>query len=517
VVPPGDSQPQPPRPRQTFTRRQIHGNLDGVARRPVAPRVPPVPVPEQSENPLNIPVTPPTAPQQPVSQPEQPPAPQPQAPQQAQSLPHLPVQAVTEQSNPKAKRLTKPSSKLLKITGVFVAIVVIALGVVAFISWQAKQSDSVTLLRDGLNNSLSLQHVSVSSQALADTRNAKIDFSNAQNPLTSSEGTAHDSGDVFKVATYGTKQVTYLSYAALPPSISPQISNSIKGSWIQLRNKPETVIDTDSTLPGIAEPGNLIFGPVILGNYPDLARKQIVNYLLAHKVYALQQPKAIKGEFHGQKVYILPVKIDSNYLRVSIESAAAAIGLKPTDIGQVVDHMGELQAASAKLYVSAKGHHIVRFTGNHFDYSYKFDDATVASEPQTHVNWQNFAPVQLQIEAQAATKLEPTALDVARKGDLYNLHTVLAQYYAQNNRYPAFNEMSDKSWLTGLQNAPKVSQRDPLAATTQLAAAPKANTYAYVPVPASGKGNCDNKAAACVHYKLIATLSNGQNYTVQDP
>jgi hypothetical protein len=265
-----------------------------------------------------------------------------------------------------------------------------------------------------------------------------------------------------------------------------------------------------------------LIGPVIIGNYPAQARKQLADYLVSQKVYALNSKSVQTDSEASEKTYILPVTLNVGYLKVSWQSAAANLGLAPADIQSGIDNLAQLKDTKGSLYITAKEHKIVKFTGTsasgEFTYTYKnYDHASVIAEPETKLTWQTFAALDWQILSQAATRQSGQLLDVQRKAALDALHTALASYFAQNNSYPGPAAINDLTWLSGITGVDQTTQRDPLAANLQLVQAPKANTYAYIPVPASGKGVCDGKQAPCAHYKLIATLSNGQQYTVQDP
>jgi hypothetical protein len=60
--------------------------------------------------------------------------------------------------------------------------------------------------------------------------------------------------------------------------------------------------------------------------------------------------------------------------------------------------------------------------------------------------------------------------------------------------------------------------RDPIASNLSVSNTPRPGIIAYSPVADSGSPNCDNTPInPCTHYKITATLSNGQQYTVSDP
>jgi hypothetical protein len=427
---------------------------------------------------------------------------------------------VAETTN--SKRLKLPKKKFFIAAGVLILLALLAGGVYAFLTWQAKQRDPVTLLRDGINNSLLVRQVEIGEETPDSSLTSAFDFSTAANPLMSTQGTRKIAGATYGLAGYGSKMNSYSSYTSFPDGVTTQSAATAKNAWVQLKAQGQTPPAADPALVTTADPMYQLIGPVIVGNYPAKARKQLADYLVSQKIYALNSKLAQIDSEAKEKTYILPVSLNVGYLKVSWQSAAASLGLAPADIQSGIDNLAQLKDVKGSLYITAKDHKIVKFTGSNagseYTYTYKnYDHASVIAEPETKLTWQTFAALDWQILSQAATRQSGQLLDKQRKAAVDSLHTALASYFTQNNSYPGPASINDSTWLSGLTGVNQTTQRDPLAANLQLPQAPKANTYAYVPVPASGKGPCDGKLVPCVHYKLIATLSNGQQYTVQDP
>jgi hypothetical protein len=405
---------------------------------------------------------------------------------------------------------------------VLILLALVAGGVYAFLTWQAKQRDPVTLLRDGINNSLLVRQVEIGAETPDSSLTSAFDFSTAADPLMSNQGTRNIAGATYGLAGYGSKADTYVSYTTFPDGVSAQSAATAKNAWVQLKAQGQTPPAADPALVTTADPMYQLIGPVIVGNYTAQARKQLADYLVSQKVYTVSSKSAQIDTEASEKTYILPVSLNVGYLKVSWQSAAASLGLTPADIQSGIDHLAQLKDTKGSLYITAKDHKIVKFTGTstsgEFTYTYKnYGHASVVAEPETKLTWQTFAALDWQILSQAATRQSGQRLDVQRKAAIDSLHTALASYFTQNSSYPGPAAINDTTWISGLTGVDQTTQRDPLAANLQLPQAPKANTYAYIPVPASGKGPCDGKTVPCLHYKLIATLSNGQQYTVQDP
>jgi len=219
----------------------------------------------------------------------------------------------------------------------------------------------------------------------------------------------------------------------------------------------------------------------------------------------------------------MPVAIDVGYLKVALQSAALSEGYGPADVAEAVRSMDIYKGAKGDIYISKRGHKILRFVvsfkdGSKSEFNYtNFDKAQVDAMPGNATPWQKFSSTEWQIESQAALKQPPASLDASRKAALGLMHDNLASYNAQKGFYPTLATINDLSWLaTVALGAPEI-QRDPLATATRLSAAPAPGVYSYTAAPISGAGACDNVTVPCGHYHLVATLSNGQQYIVIDP
>lgn len=102
--------------------------------------------------------------------------------------------------------------------------------------------------------------------------------------------------------------------------------------------------------------------------------------------------------------------------------------------------------------------------------------------------------------------------DAEREADLVALQGKLETYYEQSGKYPTLANMNDAEfrarYLAGLDDA---ALRDPEATddVKGLTSNPEQGAYAYKPEP----NGCDNGAASCTGYTLLAYLSTGETPT----
>ena len=99
------------------------------------------------------------------------------------------------------------------------------------------------------------------------------------------------------------------------------------------------------------------------------------------------------------------------------------------------------------------------------------------------------------------------ANDAKRQSDIQSLQTQVEAYWADNTgSYPTLAQLTSATWRKAkMPELDAAALKDPEGTSSQLAAAPAAHVYAYVP------GGCTAKG--CTSYSLIATLSDGSKYT----
>jgi hypothetical protein len=351
------------------------------------------------------------------------------------------------------------------------------------------------------------------------TSSAVYDFSKAKDPIISSDVTVKRYDSSFNISTYGTSSDTFYSYTGLPSTVDTSLAEQAKGKWVQLRKSKVLDHTVSHEVSGLADPRIQLFGPILVANLDDKDREQTVNFLVKNNVYKFKAEKFEKAKVGDQKALVMPVVLDVGYLKVAMQTAALTMGYTPADIAEAIRAIDVYKSAKADLYISSRGHKILRLditdsSGNKTQYDYSnFDEAKVSAQPTVSMPWAEFAPTHWKIEAAPAVKQPGQVLDTTRQKNLNSMHDALASYSAQNGYYPSLAKINDLSWLKNVALAAPELQRDPLATTLTLLTAPKAGAYAYMPSPA----NCDNAKAVCSQYRLIATQSDGKPYVVTSP
>lgn len=528
---PGHSSTPPPRGNIPYPRSR--GSIDGimapVARRPIAP------LPAASRAPISSPASPPPTPAAtmapaPVFTPPQPspvvprtapsgPIPVPQIPQQPQAPP--PTAPPKPQKPSKAGR-QRPRRKTILLSALILLLVVLAAASYGVWQWQALKNSPDRVFKEALQTSLSTSKVAVTSEGPRGKTAIQYDFSTAGAVTTSNKATIMQSGSSFTLAGYGSLKNTYVSYQALPTAISKPVQTAVTQSWVQLRANGVQGSGVPQALTKVADPRYQTTRLVPFANVSQKLQTQLLDYMASHAIYKYDK-QVLKTTHDGQAVLAYSVTPNISYLKIVNLSIASNEGVPVADSQAAANQLDNLKGAKITLLASKKTHQFVGATivsgAGTTQLAYDYNSVAVGDEPQTKLQWKDFASAQMQIESQAAARQSAADIDAARTTSLDTIHKAVAIYYAQNNSYPSIGNLNDPAWVAANLNGldPDVL-REPLATNALFMPAPKAGSYAYQTQSANPALACDNTPAnQCLHYTLTALLHAGQPYSVKDP
>lgn len=382
----------------------------------------------------------------------------------------------------------------------------------------AQKPDHV--LQSALSASLTATQVQITTNGAAKSQ-SQLDVSDQHNPTATSTATIILNGQHYGVTTYGTAKNTYTSYTALSSATEAAMINGVKQSWVQLRANGQLPAGVPQVLTNQADPRYLAFGPVLLGNITAKDRSELLAYVLANRVYEFNERAVTKEQLNGQAVLRYPLKMKVGYLKIAMQTIANNEGFGPDEVAAASNALDNLKQSDAALYVSKGGHKIVRFAyvknGQTTTYDYQWGTGPQGSEPQTHLQWKDFASRQWQLEAAVASKQSASQLDATRKSHLTAIQQALEGYFSVNSFYPSAANLNDQTWVG--KNLPLLDVenfRDPLGNTPVLLPTTKVGSVSYQALPASGTGACDNLTSICAHYQLVTVLSNNQPLVLHD-
>lgn len=101
--------------------------------------------------------------------------------------------------------------------------------------------------------------------------------------------------------------------------------------------------------------------------------------------------------------------------------------------------------------------------------------------------------------------------DDTRKHDLAYIASQAETFHNFNLFYPTLAQMnSSTSTALNSQGINKAEFKDPSSKSDQLVSEPSPTGYAYIASPAG----CNNTTTMCLHFKLVAVLSDNAQYSV---
>lgn len=429
-----DSQSTPPQRAQGFNipvqrRPPLSRSTapQSMARQPVTPSEVPVAQQQPSETPT-VPVVPEPLTAQPAQANESEPViqmPQPESltpPADTQSLsPELTNSAAretpqdnvaTQQTQPPLNRdFTPPKPKknlhrFLKPALAAAMMVILAGGIFSYAKVLAARNNPDTVMRDALSNSLSLTTVQSTTKFAGANITTQHDFTDTKNPVVNTASSVTSPKGKLTINGYGNLKNTFVNYASLPKTVTPKIAKQMSNTWVQLRIDGTLPKNTPDYAIKVSDPRYQAFGPIIMANFKGQTKEQLLDYMIKNKVYGYESEKTKKETLGEESVFVFPIKLDVDYLKVASQSAAVSMGLDPTDTQLAVDAMESLRGTSVTLYVRASDHTIARMyiskdgAAKTIDLS-GYKETRLPASPQTKLNWVGFTPIQNQIEAQA--------------------------------------------------------------------------------------------------------------------
>lgn len=300
---------------------------------------------------------------------------------------------------PKKKR-----NRLLTAAMVTLAVAVLGLALVSFFKAQAARNNPDKAFKDALEHNLTLKKLEAQTTTNDTSGQTFYDFTNPKNTIISTNTSIKQRLGSLNLKGYGSTKNTYISYTKLPKNLKSQVALNTTNGWVQIRINGQLPKNVNPTIFALSDPHYQAFGPLLIGNLDNKTRQQLINFVLQHKVYGYDKNKVTREKINNNKMIIYPIKLDASYLKIANQSSAASQGIDPTEIQLASDNLDQLKGANVTLYINAGDHTFSQIkivkAGQTKTVSYShYNNLSLPDEPQTKLMWQNFAPVQAQINS----------------------------------------------------------------------------------------------------------------------
>jgi hypothetical protein len=392
------------------------------------------------------------------------------------------------------------------------------------------QNKPNVIFQQAFESTLSSHNVEVQTNNNGNVMTTKLDFTGSSGPQMSAMGDLSINGSNFILNGYGTLNNTYVQYTQLDNSTSQNsaLASAVLNKWVQLRKNGDLSPGINASLANFADPNVDLAGDVVFGNFSGSESATLVKALIKSKVYEYNLSEVKQVTSDGQIFMEYPITINVLALKAWNQKILSAEGVPAKSIQLALANFGSGQPTTGIIYINKLSEQLIRLnlgqgsTGTSILYINR-NNTTIESQPMDAVSYSQFAVYQNQIEQQAAQTESNTKLDAERKSDLAKLQQYIQNYYTSTGVYPTIYDMNNQVWVS--VNFPGVNPdifKDPQGSSLQLASAPVAKSYAYEPLGPNGALGCNDLPAGskigiiCQSYKLVATLSNGQQYTVDN-
>lgn len=287
-----------------------------------------------------------------------------------------------------------------------VAVLALGAGVFGYTKALAARNNPHNVMQNALDSSLSLSTVQSTTKSSSTTATTQYDFT-AKQPTTSTEVSLTTPKGQTSVKGYGDLKNTYINYASLPKTVSPNIAKQMSTAWVQVRQDGALPKALPDLVFKISDPRYQAFGPVIMGNFEGKTKEELRSFITKNKVYSYDETKVTKDTLGEESVFVFPIKLDVSYLKVASQSVAVSMGLEPSETQLAVDSMESLRDANIALYIRTSDHTIARMSISKDGSTTTIDlsgykTTKLPDAPQTKLLWQGFVPLQNQIENQAS-------------------------------------------------------------------------------------------------------------------
>lgn len=428
---------------------------------------------------------------------------------------------------PRIPKSQVPKSKLkrfLKYAALAVGIILIITGASFGVYRQAKNNSPDKVFADAMLNNLQTKQVVVNTKSKTENSSVGFDFANSKNPVMYSRQDINTNGSITSSQGYGNTKNSYFRYSTIPSTIQPNLRTALLNAQVKVRENGSLPVNVPGNIIRATDPLYRMVGPILLSNLDQANSQKISKYLIDKKAYKYSKKDVVKQKYNGKTVLAYTTKLNINEIKTSNQSVIITMGFYPFEVEGVIGALDGLKDATLKMYISTGDHRLVATelttTEGTITTTYdKYNQSSTPIEPQTRLSWVDYADAHYKMQADLAATRPLTELDIYRKNQVDSLKPFLQKYFSQANSYPSYANLNSTGWVrSNLLGVDVDYLRDPIATTLNISNTPRPGLISYSALGENGSANCDNTPInSCAGYKLTATLSNGQQYTVQAP
>lgn len=295
-----------------------------------------------------------------------------------------------------------PRRKRLLLPVAIVVLIVLAAGGAWW--WYAQAHTPSKVFTAALSKLLQTKTVMQTTSDSDTTGAVAFDLTDVKDPKVSMNIAIKADNLTLKVSGYGTLDNNYIKYVSFGNDQADAVYKSIVNKWIQIRADGKLAEGANLNVAPLSDPRYLAFGDIFVGNFSTKDREDILNYIIANKVYAYDANHVTTDKVHGKKVYVYSVTENVPKLKELNKKVAAMMGLQPSDIQTALNGLDT--TGTVKLYIDISSKQIVRYAidegSSHITGSYTgYNTTSLPQQPKADLTWQQAE--QQQADAQSNT------------------------------------------------------------------------------------------------------------------
>ena len=450
---------------------------------------------------------------------------QPQA-AHADAFNHHPIDFRNNKTRPVKNRFSfkkKRFNRVIKYALLGIVALICLSAVIILFVWQSRVNSPQNVFTDAINSNLKLGAVNTTVMTDNGVSNNKYDFNDNKNPIVVSKQLLTKDGLSYGTESYSNSKQTYFKYSNLPQKVDQNLKKSLEGTFVKIRDNNVADSNIPEYLMSSSDPRYKLVGPVLLGNFDEKNYEIYVKNITTNNVYSYNTKNVATEKIDKEKVYVYDVKIKKDFIKSLNQSAAYLRGYSVQEMQGPLSRIDYDKNTSFRFYISKSKHKLMKIStkssrGTSTITYNSYDKNQTPVEPASKIVWQYYASNHIQMQAQAYASLKPEKIDNVRKQKLFVIQDYIKKYYDQSGTYPAFDQLNNTTWnRDNLYGFDADLLRDPVSSSMMLSTSPKQSSVSYSVFSGVPNSICDGTPAkSCMHYRLVTTFSNGQQFTLSD-
>lgn len=332
------------------------------------------------------------------------------------------------------------------------AILLLGTALAGLISWliiSSQKTDYQLVFNTAMQNALSTKNFQ--SQTKQDYQASETDTENITkydlgdtNALKSYMQISGYSGADYTLESYIELEQSYYRITQKEGSKATKLPQTIIGKWAASNPDPKYSSSDYSVVTSLPY---VILDEVIVGNFSDVDRQQLLDFMLENQVYVFNEQNVTSQKAGSQETLVYEVNINQEKLIELNKTTGQMLGAKQDTVQAVVNRKLSEKPKKAQIFIDASTKTVnkVYFEYEAFSKTTEYGNfltTALPEKPKSQLTEEEFFKFienwlsENQDQDLSGDELEALSRDTERKSDMRAIQSKLAEFYALNGRYP---------------------------------------------------------------------------------